>query len=1262
MLTQALGRSTPVVRIALRVAVVLLAALTLLAVSALLVIRVWVWPSLPQWRSDLLISAQSAAAQHELLLEVGDLTADWEHWYRPRLRLDNVRLLRADGESVGHVERVEATVGLTSLASLWHWQPIFSEIRLANPFALVERSASGALKVAGVTMGAGAADPGHVNAVFRQGRWRVDGGRIQWRDTLRGQRVELSDVVFAMNNFGHRHSWALKATPPAALGEGFVLQGDFRHPWFADPSAVQRWRGEAFVQFDRVDLSQLFQVVHLPEQAPLKVNSGQGALRAWVQLGADAVEDLTVDLDLTDASLQWGPTRRPLTLQQLQGRVQTRLTAKRQAITLSGLTLRSAQLSDVTTIASAQMVLEKLDDSGLNAEITSKNLDLVAAMWLAEHLPLPAQWKSTLADLRPRGRLDDLRLVWQETNDALTGFRVETAFQELALASGKTRPGFRNLSGKFSARHDGGEVTLKSSGAALSFPKIFAQETFSADRLEAQVSWTATHLLPTPYRDDPLPTINATIRRLVFENADVALEVSGGYSWPGKGVGVAALDGQVLRAEPTSIHRYVPLEVGQDTRTWLRESLLPSKAYSARFELHGPLDAFPFRNDASSRFVVRAQASEARLRPAPGWPEISNIRADVEFNKQAFRIAAKDARLNGMDFSEIDGRIDDLEANRPILVLKGGLSGDVQKLIDATHQSPLRSALGQATAEMKGKGQANLSLALSLDLDNTDRSLIDGRFSLARGVFRFSDAMPELSVSSADVGFTQDGIRSVNVQGQALGGAFRAVSKASPASAVLVEVEGQATAAGLEAWAEQAMGVSLDQAFTGSTRYSAIVESKAGIARASVRSSLEGLGSDFFGPFKKQPKENWGLRVDVQQATSGAGQFPSEQSWTITTQSQTLSAKISRASSGRRETLVDIDSPRLAGQVKWIPSRATNTGRAKSSQGARPTSAVLQARLQRLWIDRSRSEGDDSGQARSSDQIAQDWPTVDLSVDDFRVGERAWGKLEVQAAPVAATRSWEILRFAMTNPDAQLTGQGQWAMLGPSGRGPRRSRTALDVELQVKNGGALLKRSGYPNVVRDTSGKIDGRLNWPGSPLDFAGANLSGNLSLNLEQGQFLKAEPGIARLVGVLNLQSLPRRIKLDFRDVFSEGFTYERIRGNLEFDNGQASSTNLRIIGVQASVLLEGSANIRSETQDIRVLVLPEVNAGLASLGYAALVNPAVGLGAFIAQYILRNPVRELLSYEYRVTGAWDDPKVESVKREMRSDGPEITPSEKK
>ena len=109
--------------------------------------------------------------------------------------------------------------------------------------------------------------------------------------------------------------------------------------------------------------------------------------------------------------------------------------------------------------------------------------------------------------------------------------------------------------------------------------------------------------------------------------------------------------------------------------------------------------------------------------------------------------------------------------------------------------------------------------------------------------------------------------------------------------------------------------------------------------------------------------------------------------------------------------------------------------------------------------------------------------------------------------------------------------------------------------------------------------------------------------------------------------------------------------MRGNVSVESGLAKTTNLRLVGVQASVFLEGSANVLKETQALRVLVLPELNTGLASLGYA-LVNPAVGLGSILAQYVLRDPLRQTLAYEFEVTGKWDDPSVKSLPRRPPAD----------
>jgi uncharacterized protein YhdP len=122
--------------------------------------------------------------------------------------------------------------------------------------------------------------------------------------------------------------------------------------------------------------------------------------------------------------------------------------------------------------------------------------------------------------------------------------------------------------------------------------------------------------------------------------------------------------------------------------------------------------------------------------------------------------------------------------------------------------------------------------------------------------------------------------------------------------------------------------------------------------------------------------------------------------------------------------------------------------------------------------------------------------------------------------------------------------------------------------------------------------------------------------------------------------------RLALDFRDLFQEGFAFDNVSGDVTIDEGVARTNNFRMRGVQAAVLMEGSADIRNETQDLRVVVIPEINAGTASLAYAV-INPALGLGSFLAQIFLRKPLTQASTREFHVTGPWNDPKVERVQR---------------
>jgi uncharacterized protein YhdP len=1238
------------------------AALVLGWLAVFLVFRLWLWPSLPGWQDRILVRVNEGLAPQGLQLETGPWATDWRGLVWPRLTIQTLRLTDGENRLVLSADQLQARLGTHSLAMLWRWQPIFSEIRISSPRLTAGRDQEGTFHVAGVPLAAGTKtkdahsdatkDSAALTWLLRQGRLRIDGGLLSWTDDQRRQTADITEITFALNNLWLKHAWALRAEAPESLGSSFAIQGNFRHALLESPADINGWVGQAFVQFDRVDLERLFSLIGLPEAAPLRVASGQGAFRAWLALRQSALEDLTVDLDLVDARVSWGQSRTPLALDVLKGRLETRLSARNQWIQLSGLELVSKQLAQPLKMSRASIDLKYAPNlSDYQARFETSSMDLGSMMILTNYVPVPASIKKQFTDYAPKGVIDDLKVQWRVSDEVAAGFNVETRFTDLSLAAGKERPGFSALSGLLRAREDGGEILLNSQAASLIFPGVFEQP-LRFDALTLEANWTAKHLVRSDRTDGKVqqPDVQVRIRKLSASNRDLAVEASGGHRWAGLGAGEISLQGRILRAAPDRIYHYVPLQVGQNTRQWLRESLRPSKPYSGKFELAGPLNQFPFKTPEDGIFKVQAQTDAGVLRPASGWPDIRNIDSTIVFDRTRFALEARPgARFNDVSLTEIVAKIDDLNAWEPLLHVRGAGYADFQQLIQSVHRSPVRGMIGGITSEMKGRGPAQVNLDLLFNLSELKKSEIAGSVSLARGALTFNPSLPEITALNGQASFNQNGLLDIGLRGQMLGAAMQLSSRKPSASVMLMSVAGRATGSGLEGWLRQSLGLSYAQRLTGLTSYEAEIEMGQD-TEVRVASSLVGLSSDLPAPFQKSGGDRWDLVVRMSQAAALSPGIPGPERWVITTNQPQANARIVRSSPSAAMRRMDIDAPMIAG----VLTRAVDPPSANSMKKSPPAAVV--ARFQRLWL--SASEPDDSDALTPvAEGLAQDWPAIDAVVEDFRIGARNWGRLELQAAPAAASRSWEISKFSLSNDQAVLSGQGRWAMLtGTTRRAGPRSRTSFDLQLEVKDGGGLLGLAGYSGLVKGASGSITGNLNWPGSPVQFSGGLLSGNVKLSFRDGQFLKTEPGIGRLISVVNLQSLPRRIKLDFRDVFSEGFTFERVRGDLQFANGLATTQNLRILGVQASVMLEGSANLQDETQDLRVLVLPEFNAGLASLGYAALVNPAIGLGTFIAQFILRNPVREFLSYEYKVTGTWQDPKVETVKRELKIDGPEL------
>jgi uncharacterized protein (TIGR02099 family) len=364
----------------------------------------------------------------------------------------------------------------------------------------------------------------------------------------------------------------------------------------------------------------------------------------------------------------------------------------------------------------------------------------------------------------------------------------------------------------------------------------------------------------------------------------------------------------------------------------------------------------------------------------------------------------------------------------------------------------------------------------------------------------------------------------------------------------------------------------------------------------------------------------------------------------LRTQGHTLQQVVVGASREGSTWRANINATELSGYGEYRPASNAGPGR-------------VYARLARLALSPSTT----SNVEALLDNQPSSIPALDIVVDDLELRGRKLGRLEVEAlnrnvGPANSAREWRLTKLSLNVPEAKLTATGNWAAL-PGARPNAPRVTQLNFALEIEDSGDLLKRMGIDGAIRRGKGKLEGRIGWSGSPLAFSTSTLQGQFLVDIETGQFLKAEPGVAKLLGVLNLQSLPRRLTLDFRDLFSEGFAFDWVRGEINIDQGVARTESLRMKGVNAAVLMAGSADITRETQDLRVVVVPEINAGTASL-LASAVNPVLGLSTFIAQWLLRRPLNEANTQEFTVRGTWADPVIERVPRKPAPSASGSTP----
>jgi uncharacterized protein (TIGR02099 family) len=275
-------------------------------------------------------------------------------------------------------------------------------------------------------------------------------------------------------------------------------------------------------------------------------------------------------------------------------------------------------------------------------------------------------------------------------------------------------------------------------------------------------------------------------------------------------------------------------------------------------------------------------------------------------------------------------------------------------------------------------------------------------------------------------------------------------------------------------------------------------------------------------------------------------------------------------------------------------------------------------------------------------------PSVDLSIDQLTVGDKSLGAVTLKAnnlAQLNARLGWDIEQFSVTLPHTTLSGKGAWT----HAVGELLGEVKLNLDLNTDSLGDTLDGLGLGKIVAGAAGTIKGDVAWRGTPFSLDLATLSGALNADFSKGQFLKVDPGAGRLVGLFSLQNLPRRLTLDFKDMFGTGFAFDQVTATATIEKGLLTTDDFVMGSSAAQVTAKGEVALADETQSLIFTVKPNFDAGSVSLLYM-IINPPVGLATLAAQFLFREPLRKSLTVEYSITGPWAKPDVQQLKREIK------------
>jgi len=1228
-------------------ALLILTALAL-ALSRLLPLPLAAWLDLEKRLADTLQASVRIAAV--------DLT--WWGW-GPALRLRDVRLL--DPATQAPIANFsQAFIKFDLPRSLYQTQPVLDHVRLQGGRLTLIRTADGRLTL--FERAASGPSLSLQTLITRLSAIRsldVTVAKVQLHDASSAQDWTFENLQLSLRG-GQEQQLHAALTLPEAWGER--LSGTVTLD--TDAADPDRWTAEFYLRGDNLALGG-------ESDSPL---AGRAQAEIWGDWRDGQLATITSRTRIREPALVGTASADTAEWHiRLDGQREGQdwhLTSHWRGVDAAGADIFETNLAAALT----------LETNGYRVQAQAQNLRVQELAILAA-LELDPPLRERLEQLAPSGHIPELvlRAASQSGRFAVPkNYALTARLHRLETQPEQRLPGAAGLSGRLFFDQTGGWFELDT--RALQIDSNLLRAPVALETAQGTLRWlkqTAGWQLETTGVQLSNADLTAKLAGLVEIFAD------GGS--PRLNVRLDFHETQVGQ-----IPRYLPAAVMSTKLVdWLDRALVAGQATDGRVIFKGRLADFPF-DDGEGLFEARLQVQNAVLDYFPEWPPVKDLSADIVFHNRSFQLNAQAGRIYDATAEQVQARIDDLDGSDLTVVSRS--RGQAATLLRLLRETPLADAVGHYVQDMEVTGTNTLELKLEIPLRG------QGRQTQVSGAVGFDGGrvqLPEWGLDLQDVrgklAFTRSTLTAKKLRLRFRGEpATLAIARAADRQAMRFRLRTRMTLSDLlgsplfESYAEgraswdigltirdsgdsggggeslqaqlkitsdlQGMALHLPPPLDKAAADARAVEARVDLAGTKqiaidyapdVRALLELTG------FPKNPQFRRGeLRINA-----GSAKLPDPAGLTIVADLpyfdlatlvgagagdgtlpdwlQRVEANFAELAFGgqtfadvsaqvqRRQTALNIElnSARLAGRVV-IPA----------------ASGPVQIELDRLALRLSELSPAQSGKNTGAPDPRK-LPPLSITLDDLRLDEHSLGRLRLSTAPQAD--GLRIVDASLRSDLHELTATGTWRVT-PTGQ-----ETDLQAKLHSQDLGQTLAVFGYAAELQGGETQAELTVGWPGALPQFSLATLQGRLTLTVGEGRLTSVEPGVGRVFGLLSLNNLMRRLRLDFSDFTGAGLAFDSIDGVIELRDGHAYPQDLSIQSPSARIRIGGRIDLVEREYDQTVTVTPRLGESLGIAGTLA-GGPVVGAALFLADKIVGNGAGKMTRHEYRIMGSWDDPVV--------------------